>query len=330
MRFTIRDSLWLTVVVALGVVFVIVGPDRASAADSPLIAELRNMPSRCRCFSPDGKKLAIGGAIDAIAAVELVECETWKPIASLRLGAGSVLALAFTTDGKRLCVALGNDVVALSISDGSELGRLSRHTELVFAIAVSGNGRYLATAGEDGRVCLWDAAKLTFVRELSHTVNSIFDVAFDETGAQVAAVGSDIFRVWPTVDKVDSRDVPIDDSAHDVRFSPDGKIIVAGTISGNVIVVSAEDLTSPPQIHRLGRSISGISFVSSNDFFVAGIDRSVRAISIESGRVVGRPYSGGARVDGIAFTGVTKQLAIGFWNGSVRIVNVDQVVLPRD
>jgi WD40 repeat protein len=311
-RFTIRDLLWLTVVVALDFL-----GNWAWATEAVPLAQLDNLPTQCLSFSADGTTLVVGGAIDGVAVVELFDRRAWTRSASFRLGAGSVLAVAFSADDKLLFCAVDKDVVALSVADGTEIGRLSRHADLVYAVAVSPDGKHLATGGEDGRVCLWDAAKLTFVGKLSHTVNPVFDVAFDHSGIQLAAVGRDMFRVWPAIEANDAKDIPLEDSAHDVRFSPDGKLVVAGTISGRIVVAHVNQLMNPPRIHRLGRTVSGITFFNSAESLLVGVDKDVRLIESETGKVIRVPHRGSTHVSGIAIADATKLLAVGVFNERV-------------
>jgi WD40 repeat protein len=117
--------------------------------------------------SPDGRWLAADVFQDA---VRLMDTATWKDVAApggqeiLGRSDDRVWAMAFTPDGKTLVTAAGRGagspmpLTLWDVTTRKELARLTGHRTAVEALAMSGDGKLLASADQDGRVIIWDLA----------------------------------------------------------------------------------------------------------------------------------------------------------------------------
>ena len=107
-------------------------------------------------FSPDGKTLA-SGALDEDATIKLWNVATRENIATLQAPGVSV---AFSLDGTLLASA--SDVVELwDAVTGVNIATLQGHTDLVYSVAFSPNGKTLASGAGDNTVKLWDISSFT-------------------------------------------------------------------------------------------------------------------------------------------------------------------------
>jgi WD domain, G-beta repeat len=142
-------------------------------------------------FNDDGRLLATAG-IRGI--VRLLELATQSDRASLRTD-GAALALAFDGDGGALVAASGTGGVTVrSVSDGSPVARLGR--EPARAIALACGGRRAVTAGDDGRVQLWEVGNGAAPREIQDR-QRIRAVAVAPDGCKVAVARTDhSVRIW--------------------------------------------------------------------------------------------------------------------------------------
>jgi len=113
---------------------------------------------------------------------------------------GFVTAMAWIPRTANVAVGMGNGIRLINSRSGQVLRQLTGHRSTVIALAASPDGRYLASAGEDGYVYLWSVSEDRRVPMM--------------TDPQ-----------WPS-----------DSVCQALAWSPEGNMLAAGTNSGHIIV----------------------------------------------------------------------------------------------
>jgi WD40 repeat protein len=189
----------------------------------------------CCAFRDDGKFLATSGP-DQIIRV-------WN-LAEMRFVGGyrqptAVVCITYTPDRKTLITGDENGTVRLLSAEGMLRTTLAAHKDgPAFAVAVSADGKKLATGGRDKAIKVWDIskAKVPAPTVLTGHTNPVLALAFAPSGDSLVSVADEQMRLWDTSgEKAKAGAVAtLGGKARSVAISPDGKkIVTAGSPETN-------------------------------------------------------------------------------------------------
>jgi WD40 repeat protein len=115
-------------------------------------------------FTPDGKGIATGGEDNRI--------RVWNPdgdgkaIREIAGFGGTVFKLRYTPDGKNLLACSGDKAIGVYSPTGSQVRKLQGHNDWVYSLAISRDGKTVASGSWDGEVRLWNLADGKLIRTI--------------------------------------------------------------------------------------------------------------------------------------------------------------------
>ena len=189
------------------------------------------------------------------------------------------------------------------------------HTGDVWGVAISPDGKYLATGSSDKTARLWDLASGETIRVFSGHSGEVWDIAFSPDGKYLLTASADgTARLWDvasgeTVQVFSGHTATVDD----VDFSPDGKYIV--TAGGADKTARIWDVASGETLHILtGHNgyVPRAAFSPDGKYVLTGsVDRTARLWDAATGSEV-RIFSGHSdAVSAVAFSPDGKYIATG-------------------
>ena len=109
--------------------------------------------------------------------------------------------------------------------------KIKAHPGIVMSVAISPDGRWIASAGADGLLKLWDSSNGSLIREFTGHAGGIYTLAFSPDGKKLASGGWDRnVRLWnaTTGDSLFQMSGHLQD-VWSVSFSPDGETLISGS-----------------------------------------------------------------------------------------------------
>jgi len=186
----------------------------------------RYMP-RSVAVSPDGQWLAIASANDP--DLEIVALPSRRIFRVSTAHSRSILALAFSPDGRRLASGGADHVVKVwRVPDFTEEVLFVGHTAPVWSVAFSPDGQYVASGTIDSTARIWRVSDRSAFRTY-HQEDWVWAVAFSPDGEFLASGGNVPIRLYrvgsAATEPVASAGATEDATA--LLFSPDGRYLVS-------------------------------------------------------------------------------------------------------
>jgi WD40 repeat protein len=198
----------------------------------------------------------------------------------------SAIHVAFDPHGRFLASA-GTDKTARlwNPATGEQIAVLEGHDDAVFALAISPDGKHIVTGSFDQSVRLWDAETAQPLRVMRGHDTGVYSVQFVDGGRRVVSCSHDgSLKLWDGDTGFEVRSVRFPGMVTQLATAETAQLLAVGWF-GDVGVVEMLDATT--------------------------------------GRRLGKVVEAPAIIMGLDFSPDDKRLAVGSWDGSVRVVHLN-------
>ena len=202
---------------------------------------------------------------------------------------------------------------------------LAGHRNVVFGLAFSPNGSFLATSDYDGVIYLWEAQTGRVVRKWQGHTRPVEDIAFSPNGRVLASAGWDnTVRLWDVENGGELQCLKGHTAlVRSVAFSPDGSLIASGSADCSVRLWSASNGASLLTSIEHGDDVRCVVFSHDGRWLAScGYEHQILLWETATGRVVKRLEGHSSIVWHLAFHPSDKFLASASTDHTMRIWDV--------
>ena len=185
-------------------------------------------------FSPDGKKLAAGGA-DNI--VRLFDAASGKKERVIEQHADWVTDLAFSPDGEKLATASRDKSARVfDVKTGSMESAYLGHEEAVAAIAWSANGKDIFSVGRDRNLHAWKSADGKRINESQALDGDPIKIVATEASLFVCTAGGMVRSYLASSRRPGMSFDPAPDWIYSLSIDSEHRRLAGGCYNGDVII----------------------------------------------------------------------------------------------
>ncbi len=202
-------------------------------------AELRKLDHHSAVLSVTCGRGSLVGSASRNGVAQLWDCDTGAIVRNLTDGSERVHGVAFSRDGTLLLAWNINGDVWLRTGNADEVIHRWQFAGTLELAAISDDKRWVAAAGDDGQVTIWDAS----------TGEMVADTSIPSSSASVKSLA----------------------------FSSDGTTLAAGQIDRGITLFAVPDVTENHTIYGHEETVSGLWFAPDGErLFSVSWDRTLR------------------------------------------------------
>jgi WD40 repeat protein/serine/threonine protein kinase len=300
-----------------------------AAKSGDCLASYQRLGCSRLAFAPDGDEMALGDYYGLVRTGKNVFGH-WEYSLPGPLPKSEAWSVAFSPDGNTLVAGYdhadkaGHETLRLWDMTSKKAKAHSDHVSTVTAVAISPDGKKLATGSFDRSVRLWDMSTQKCLQEWRNHTNAVRALVFSPDGQWVASAGSDLsIKIWdvnlgpPRASWQGHTDV-----IRSLAFSPDGKLLISAANDRAIKIWDAADgtpvrtIADEAKVQGIACSPDGALLASANE------NNKVEIWRLGSGELLRTLPGHTGKVRCVAFSPDGKTLASGGEDKTVRLWNV--------
>jgi WD40 repeat protein len=274
-------------------------------------------------FSPDGSLLA---GVCYKNTAPLWEARSGKLLFELLKSPEHIVAASFSPDGKTLAIGGFSGKIALyDTGNGQSVGQFSAIPSAVWELSFSPAGDQLASASINSGVQLWERA--TGAVMWSYGVKErlrVLSVAYAQDGKTIACgmlTGGVVLLDARSGQVV--RTLPVKDHVGDVRFSPAGDLLAAGSDDNLIRLWKTADYSLVNTFEGHSDFVNGVAFSPDGKLLVSGShDKTLGVWDVSNGKLLKTLNGHEGVVLRVAVNAGGTVIASISWDGTVRLWGV--------
>ena len=306
-------------------------PDSSGSLDSHVVTLTGHMAKvNTVTFSTDGNRLITAGA-DGI--VKLWDVDSRTIVGILPSLGKEVKWAGETPDGNILLVGIDGTIDLWDMELNREIDRWDIEVSNIRGVALSRNGKQLATAHDDGTIHLWNLVNHSETAQMKGHMGPVLGVAINPDGKTLVSGGEDgSIRFWDVARGVELYLLPgHTGEVRSAAFSPDESVVVTagqdGTVrlwdtsSGDAKRVLARDATLPALVRFVSYSPNGKTVAIAND------DGSVQTWNLSNDKLLPCFPASGYAMRSVVYSADGKTLLIAGDDAVIRLLDASDCVV---
>ncbi|MDZ7966155.1 MAG: WD40 repeat domain-containing protein [Nostoc sp. DedSLP03] len=245
-------------------------------------------------ISPDGKTLVCSAGDNrhqSINSPKVWNLETGEEKFDLRFNhhhIGDINWIAISPDGKNMVSAGADKVIMLwDISKGKYLGKLSKHSTLIYALPIHPNGESFFSADGNGRIKVWGWNWGEKIATLEGHYRSIYALCVSPDGKLLISGGEDKdIRIWDINSRREIWKIQgHSQSIRSLAISPNGHYLVSGSDQR----IKIWDMQTGKQLFSFyGHAdwVRSIVFSPNSQTFLTAGDQNIKVWDVTSGKKI--------------------------------------------
>ncbi len=191
-------------------------------------------------LSPDGTKLACGGADRAIRVFEVA---TQKELLAIEDHADWVMDVAWSPDGTKLASASRDKTAKVfDLKTGDSLVTFNAHAQPVYGVGFSPDGNQVISSGADKQIRIWNVSDAAQARAIGGFGGDVFRIVTTKEGMIYSSSADKTARIHKFADGGQVFSLAgHTDWVYSVAFNAASKRVAAGSFTGEVRLWNTDD-----------------------------------------------------------------------------------------